>query len=87
MHTTANGNGAVYNILDKPDSLVMAGKATLYYYYDASGGKLRKKVNDYTSGSLVIKDYLFINGFVYLNDTLQYVLQEEGRICCRGLCP
>jgi RHS repeat-associated protein len=80
MHTTANGNGAVYNVLDKPDSMVMAGKATLYYYYDASGGKLRKKVNDYASGSLVVKDYLFINGFVYLNDTLQYVLQEEGRI-------
>jgi RHS repeat-associated protein len=28
----------------------------------------------------VVKDYLFINGFVYLNDTLQYVMQEEGRI-------
>ena len=80
MHTTANGNGAVFNVLDKPDSLVMAGKATLYYYYDASGSKLRKKVNDYTSGSLVMKNYLFINGFVYLNDTLQYVMQEEGRI-------
>jgi hypothetical protein len=27
MHTTANGNGAVYNVLDKPDSMVIAGKA------------------------------------------------------------
>jgi hypothetical protein len=50
MHTTANGNGAVYNLLDKPDSLVIANKATLYYYYDAAGVKLRKQVNDYTTG-------------------------------------
>lgn len=81
MHTSSNGSGAVYNYLDKPDSLVIAGKATLYYYYDVSGVKLRKKVNDYTGGgAAVVKDYLYINGFVYLNDTLQYVMQEEGRI-------
>jgi RHS repeat-associated protein len=80
MHTTANGNGAVYNVLDKPDSLVIAGKATIYSYYDAAGARLRKQVNDYTSGTLKIKNYLYINGFVYCNDTLQYVMQEEGRI-------
>jgi RHS repeat-associated protein len=80
MHTNANGNGAVYNVLDKPDSLVIAGKATIYSYYDAAGARLRKQVNDYTSGTLKIKNYLYINGFVYCNDTLQYVMQEEGRI-------
>jgi RHS repeat-associated protein len=80
MHTTANGNGAVYNLLDKPDSMVIANKATLYYYYDAAGTKLRKQVNDYSTGSAVIKNYLYIDGFVYMNDTLQYVQQEEGRI-------
>ena len=80
MHTTANGNGAVYNLLDKPDSLVIANKATLHYYYDASGTKLSKLVNDYSSGTKVTKTYLYIDGFVYLNDTLQYVNEEEGRI-------
>jgi RHS repeat-associated protein len=78
MHTTANGNGAVYNLLDKPDSMVIANKATLYYYYDAAGTKLRKQVNDYTTGKTL--NYLYIDGFVYLNDTLQYVNEEEGRI-------
>jgi hypothetical protein len=78
MHTTANGNGAVYNLLDKPDSMVIANKATLYYTYDASGTKLFKKVNDYTTGKTL--NYLYIDGFVYLNDTLQYVNEEEGRI-------
>jgi RHS repeat-associated protein len=80
MYTTSNGNGAVYNILDKPDSIAIAGKATVYYYYDAAGERLAKKVNDYSTGALVSKMYLYLNGFVYMNDTLQYVLHEEGRI-------
>ncbi len=80
LHTATNGPGAVYNLLDKPDSLAIKGKATLYYYYDAAGSKLRKQINDYSTGTTIIKNYLYVNGFVYLNDTLQYVAQEEGRI-------
>lgn len=80
MHTAANGPGAVFNMLDKPDSICINGKNTVYYYYDAAGYKLRMQVNDYTTGILIIKNYLYVNGFVYLNDTLLYVAQEEGRI-------
>jgi RHS repeat-associated protein len=80
LHTTSGGNGAVYNFLDKPDSMAVAGKATVYYYYDAGGARLCKKVNDYTTGRLVSKTFLYLNGFVYMNDTLLYVLHEEGRI-------
>lgn len=80
MVTAASGNGAVYNFLDKPDSIVITGKAGIHYYYDAAGVQLRKQVNDYTTGSLVSKNYLYINGFVYLNDTLQYLMHEEGQI-------
>lgn len=80
MYTASNGNGAVYNLLDKPDSIAIPNKATVYYYYDASGMMLSKKVNDYSSGSLVSKTYLYLNGFVYLNDSIQYILYEEGRI-------
>jgi RHS repeat-associated protein len=80
MYTSSNGNGAVYNILDKPDSIAIAGKATVYYYYDATGARLAKKVNDYSTGALISKTYLYLNGFVYMNDTLQYALHEEGRI-------
>ncbi len=78
MHTPSNGNGAKYNLLDKPDSLVISGKGTFYYYYDAAGTTLRKQVKDYITGTT--KTYLYLNGFVYLNDTLQYVQTEEGRI-------
>jgi|GEM_PF-796273 len=77
LHTTANGAGATFNFLNKPDSLVIAGKGRISYYYDAGGVQLRREVKD-VSGQ--VKNYLYINGFVYLNDTLQYVLQEEGRI-------
>ncbi|WP_315821516.1 hypothetical protein [Paraflavitalea speifideaquila] len=77
LHTTSNGSGAVYNFMNKPDSIVIAGKGRISYFYDAGGVQLRREVKD-VSG--VIKNYVYVNGFVYLNDTLQYVLQEEGRI-------
>jgi RHS repeat-associated protein len=80
MYTASNGNGAVYNFLDKPDSIAISKKATVYYYYDASGMRVSKKVNDYSSGTLISKTYLYLNGFVYVSDSLQYVLYEEGRI-------
>jgi len=51
MHTPSNGNGAKYNLLDKPDSLVISGKGTFYYYYDAAGTTLRKQVKDYITGT------------------------------------
>jgi RHS repeat-associated protein len=78
MNTPSNGNGAKYNLLDKPDSLVISGKGTFYYIYDAAGNTLRKQVEDYITGTT--KTYLYLDGFVYFNDTLQYVQTEEGRI-------
>lgn len=77
MHS-GTGNGAHYNLLDKPDSMVISQKATFRFYYDAAGNMLSKKVRDHNSS--IEKNYLYINGFVYLNDTLQYVQHEEGRI-------
>jgi RHS repeat-associated protein len=81
MCSSGGGQGAVYNFLDKPDSIGINGKAGIHYYYDAGGNQLYKQVNDYTPGaSPAVKNYFYSKGFVYLNDTLQYVLQEEGRI-------
>ncbi len=78
MHQTGGGNGAVYNILDKPDSIVIADKSTTRYEYDAAGNLLRKKISGQEGGQTVQKEYVYIAGFVYLNDTLQYSLMEEG---------
>jgi RHS repeat-associated protein len=80
MHTAANGPGAVFNILDKADSISIKGKSGTYYYYDATGNMLRKQVNNYSGTGQAVKNFLYIGGFVYMNDTLQYVLNEEGRI-------
>jgi hypothetical protein len=47
----------------------------LKIYYDATGTKLQKKI---TEGSR-IDSTTYIGGFIYKNDTLQYILNEEGR--------
>ncbi len=80
-------NGVIYNYLNKPDKIVIEGKSTIEFTYDASGEKLKKKVT-YTDGSIRINHY--INDFVYeqfipvggggQGDVLQYVLHEEGRL-------
>jgi len=80
MHGASNAPGAVFNILDKADSIVIADKATTYYYYDAGGAMLAKKVNTYRPTGTTVKNYQYLGGFVYLNDTLQYTLIEGGRI-------
>lgn len=65
--------------LNVPDSLTVLGKGYIAYTYDATGGKLRKKVTDVTgAGSVVTTDY--INGFVYQNDSLVFFSHDEGRI-------
>jgi RHS repeat-associated protein len=75
-------------MLDKPDSMAIAGKSCTYYKYDAAGNTLSKTVKDYKTNTE--KRYTYIGGFVYVSnyainatplpDTLQYALFEEGRI-------
>jgi len=78
MYTGSGSRGAVFNMLDKPDSIVVAGKSCTYYTYDAAGNTLKKKVNDYVHGT--VSTYTYLSGFVYLNDTLQFTGMEVGRI-------
>jgi RHS repeat-associated protein len=75
----ANGSiGTVFNLLDKPDSMAVAGKSCTYYTYDASGATLSKRVRDYRNNTTKI--YTYVGGFVYMNDSLQYAMFEEGRV-------
>src|SRR6185312_16542614 len=80
MCSSSGGQGAVFNYLNKPDSIGINGRAGIHYYYDADGNQVFKQVNDHTGIGASVKSYLYIGDFVYLNDTLQYVLHEEGRI-------
>lgn len=65
-----------YNHLNLPTNISVTGKGTIQYVYDNAGTKLKKTV---TEGSIV-KTILYLNGFLYENDTVQLLLHEEGRI-------
>jgi RHS repeat-associated protein len=66
-----------YNYLNKPEKIVVSGKGSITYTYDAAGNRLRKKSFDNTTGITEVWDY--DGGFVYKDNVLQYILNEEGR--------
>ncbi|HYD21844.1 MAG TPA: RHS repeat-associated core domain-containing protein, partial [Flavipsychrobacter sp.] len=67
----------VYNHLNLPDSIIVSGKGSIKYVYDAVGNKLKKIVHETGNAD---KGTVYIGGFVYENDTLQLLQHEEGRI-------
>lgn len=50
------------------------------FTYDALGNKLRKTVTDKTTAPYKVTRTDYIGGFVYHNDTLEFLSTEEGRI-------
>jgi len=68
-----------YNYLNKPGKITVTGTnaGTITYIYDALGNKLRKKV--YNPVTDVLETYDYIGNFVYKNNLLQYILNDEGR--------
>lgn len=69
-----------YNFLARPEKISIKTKGTITYLYDAVGTKLKKTVVDSTVSPVktTVNDYL--GGFLYQQDTLQYIAHEEGRI-------
>ncbi|MBW8687265.1 DUF6443 domain-containing protein [Chitinophaga rhizophila] len=69
-----------YNDLNLPEYVSVTGKGIIAYTYNAIGKKLRKTVTDNTVSPArkTVTDY--INGYVYVNDTLKEISHEEGRI-------
>jgi RHS repeat-associated protein len=63
-----------------PDIITVTGKGSIQYSYDASGNKLQKIVTDNTATPAKVTSTTYIGGFVYQNDTLQFLPHEEGRI-------
>ncbi|MBS0028874.1 DUF6443 domain-containing protein [Chitinophaga sp. 22321] len=80
---TADANKGIsvirYNHLNLPDSIVITGKGTIRYLYDAAGNKQKKIVTDNTGSTAKVTTIDYINSFVYENDTLEFVGHEEGR--------
>ena len=78
-----------YNHLNLPYTVTMkddagtADKGIITYIYDAMGNKLEKRTTEYIAGSTTnTKQTItgYISGFVYENNKLQFLGQEEGRI-------
>lgn len=70
-----------YNHLNKPEKITVAGQGIITYVYDASGNRMQKKVLNTSSNITEVYDY--IGNFVYKDNVLQYILNEEGR--CRPI--
>lgn len=64
-----------YNLLNLPDSIIVTNKGHITYTYDATGNKLKKVTTE--GAKITTTLYLFGN---YVNDTLQYLPTEEGRV-------
>ena len=69
-----------YNFLNLPTSIHFQGKGTITYTYDALGNKLQKVTVDSTTGTPTTTTTLYLDGAEYVNDTLQFLSTEEGRI-------
>ncbi|MCW3111466.1 MAG: repeat-associated core domain protein [Segetibacter sp.] len=68
--------GITYNHLNLPSIIMVAGKGSIEYIYDAAGIKLKKIVHE-TGKPDKTTSYLF---GTYQDDILQFLPQEEGRI-------
>ncbi|MFT3682279.1 MAG: DUF6443 domain-containing protein [Ferruginibacter sp.] len=71
-------NNIVYNHLNLPASITITTKGTISYLYDANGNKLRKVV--YDSASTKSDTTWYAGAMIYAKDTLQLMMQDEGRI-------
>jgi RHS repeat-associated protein len=80
IETYAGTDGIEYNYLNLPKKITVkasgsTNKGTIEYIYDATGNKLKKTT---TEGSTVTTTlYMYGN---YVNDELQFLPHEEGRI-------
>jgi RHS repeat-associated protein len=70
-------DGIIYNHMDKPEKITIENGSTVEFFYDAAGIKLAKKI---TPQSGPARTTYYIGEFVYLDNDLQFLLHEEGRV-------
>ncbi|MGF7028647.1 MULTISPECIES: DUF6443 domain-containing protein [Sphingobacterium] len=63
-----------YNHLNKPVQINVTGQGKINYFYDASGSLLRKVISGNSNAT-----YDYFGEFVYKDNVLQYIVNEEGR--------
>lgn len=79
--------GISHNVLNRTERIYFSSSANRYidYSYNMDGTLLRKRQYDNVGGTATLQattDY--IDGFVYLNGTLQYFAMPEGRVLNNG---
>jgi YD repeat-containing protein len=66
-----------YNALNQPATVTMSTGDMIQYMYTADGTKIQEVLTT-SGGTVTTKDY--IDEAVYINTTLSYVADEEGRV-------
>jgi hypothetical protein len=80
--TSDNNKGItsiLYNHLNQPYEVNIASKGKIVYTYDNLGNKLKKVITDNTITPARTTTWLYMNNFVYRNDTIEFFSHEEGR--------
>jgi len=72
-------SGISYNVLNLPSKISVTGNGTIYYIYDAAGGKQRRRTVDSTSLPGIQTTTLYLGSTLYQNDTLKFFGTAEGR--------
>lgn len=70
-----------YNFMNLPEIVTRPGDKQVQYIYDASGRKLRQEVS---KNSVLEKTTDYTGEYIYENDTLRFINNEEGRIVPDG---
>lgn len=73
-------SGIINNYLDLPHQITIKGKSKIEYTYDAAGAKLAKKVIQLVTNPPPAITTYYLGGFVYEENELQYILNEEGKL-------
>lgn len=74
----SGATAVIYNFLDKPEKVTIPGKTMIEYTYNGLGEKLSKKVTDLVTS--VTQTTYYIDGFIYADNNLSFILHEEGRL-------
>lgn len=72
--------GIVHNFLNLPEQVIIKDKSKTEYIYDAAGTKLAKKVTQLIPNPPAPKTTYYLGNFIYEDDALQYIFNEEGRL-------
>jgi RHS repeat-associated protein len=74
------GIGSItYNFLHKAAIINVPGKGEVRYWYDEAGNRIRKTMHYLDGSGNPDEKWDYFGSFVYKNDTLQYILNDEGR--------